>query len=540
MQGSSLALALLLALGQGGDERVPLYEGLGTHHHPITTAVPRAQAYFDQGLRLTYAFNHAEAIRSFREAQRLDPSCAMCFWGEALALGPNINAPMDPSQAEPAWSALREAMNRLDNTTPKERAFIEALDQRYAPDGGDRAALDRAWADAMIRVAARYPEDDDAQTLMAEAVMDLTPWDYWLDASTPRPAMKGAIEALERVLARNPDHAGACHFYIHAVEAHQPWRAEGCADRLASLMPAAGHIVHMPAHIFVRVGRYADAIDRNVHAMHADHAIIGDMAPDGMYRLGYVPHNPDFLRFAASMAGSLSRAREGAEEAVGSIAPELLSVPGMEFAQHFHSTPLYVMVRFGQWDEILRYPEAAAGLAYPAAVRHYARGLARATRGDVTEARRELRGLQSLLSEPELATSFITAGNPFLKVLRIAEAELEGEIAVRSGDMAAGIAHLRRAAALEDTMIYDEPPSWHMPIRHRLGAALLEAGDAAGAEVVYRQDLAKYPGNVWSLTGLIQALEARGAERSEVADLRRELQEVARLADVPLEGSVIR
>lgn len=541
MQAPFLALALLLAAGQGGDERVPLYDGLGNHHHPITTAVPRAQDYFDQGLRLSYAFNHAEAIRSFQEAQRLDPSCAMCFWGEAFARGPNINAPMDPSEVEPAWAALERARALLGNTTPRERSYIEALARRYAPgDGGDRAALDQAWADAMVQVAARYPDDDDALTLMAEAVMDLTPWDYWVDERTPRPAVARAIEALERVMARNPDHAGACHFYIHAVEAKQPHRAEACADRLASLMPAAGHIVHMPAHIFVRVGRYADAIERNVHAMHADHAIIGDMAPDGIYRLGYVPHNPDFLRFAASMAGSRSHSMEGARDAAGSIAVELLAIPEMAFAQHFHATPYYVMVRFGMWDEILREPAPPSDLAYGRGVRHYARGLALAARGDVPAARRELQGLRSTLSAPELATSFITAGNSLLRVLTIAETELAGEIAVRSGDLTGGIELLRRAAGLEDAMTYDEPPSWHMPIRHRLGAVLLASGDARGAEAAYRQDLAKYPGNVWSLAGLIQALEDGGANRGDTGMLREEFRQASRLADVRIEGSVFR
>jgi tetratricopeptide (TPR) repeat protein len=536
-----LALALLLAAGQGVDERVPLYDGLGNHHHPITTAVPRAQDYFDQGLRLTYAFNHAEAIRSFQEAQRLDPSCAMCFWGEAYARGPNINAPMAPSEVEPAWAALEKARSLLDNTTPRERSYIEALTRRYAPgDGGDRAALDRAWAEAITQVATRYPDDDDALTLMAEAVMDLTPWDYWADARTPRPAMAGAIEALEKVLARNPDHAGACHFYIHAVEATQPHRAEACADRLASLMPAAGHIVHMPAHIFVRVGRYADAIERNVHAMHADHAIIGDMAPDGIYRLGYVPHNPDFLRFAASMAGSRSRSLEGARDARGSIAEELLVIPEMAFAQHFHATPFYVMIRFGMWDEILQQPAPGMDLAYGRGVRHYARGLALAARGEVAAARQELEALKSTLSAPELATSFITAENSLLRVLTIAEAELAGEIAVRSGDMQGGLVLLRKAAALEDAMTYDEPPSWHMPIRHRLGAVLLASGDTRGAEAVYREDLAKYPGNVWSLAGLIQALQDRGSDRGELGMLTEEFREASRLADVRIEGSVFR
>src|SRR5690606_5372717 len=359
-------------------DRVPLYENLGSHHYPVTAAAPEVQAYFDQGLRLYYAFNHAEAIRSFRQAQRVDPSCAMCWWGEAMAFGPNINLPMDAAAGAAAWTATVRAVEALDEETETERALVRALKTRYAAEPpADRAALDSAYARAMADVSRRFPNDPEVAVLHGEAVMNLSPWSYWTPEGQARPGIAEALGGFERVLSSNENHPGACHFYIHAVEAVDPDRAVPCAERLAALMPGAGHLVHMPGHIYIRVGRYADAIAANEHAVHADESWIQDQRPGlGVYTAGYYPHNYDFLAFAASMAGRRSQALEAAERVRGLISVEMFGAPGMSFLEHSWAWPLQMQVRFARWDDILEEPAPQAGLSHARALWHYARGRA--------------------------------------------------------------------------------------------------------------------------------------------------------------------
>lgn len=504
------------------DASIRLYDGLGDLHRPITTTVPEAQAYFDQGLRLTYAFNHSEAIQSFEEALRLDPSCAMCSWGIALAWGPNINAAMDSASGAAAWAAITQAEMRASGASEKEQAFIRALAQRYAADPtADRARHDSAYARAMSDVARAHPDDDDALVLYADAVMNLSPWDYWMRSGQAKPATREILTLLERVMGRNPSHPGACHFYIHAVEAVQPERAVECAERLPSLMPAAGHIVHMPAHIYVRVGRYADAVRANEHAVHADEEHLADFAPDGAYRLAYYPHNYHFMWFAASMAGSGARALEAARRTADNVNRELLRAPGFGALQHYLVTPQFAMVRFGRWQEILDEPAPPEDLPYPMGVHHYARALAFIGIDRLSDAEAELALLEQQRAALASADFRIWELNPATTNLDIAIHVVRAEIAAKQGDRTAAIEHARQGVILEDGMVYDEPPTWHLPVRHVLGALLLAAGQSAEAEAVYREDLVKYPENGWSLFGLAESLRAQDREPDADAAMAR-------------------
>ncbi|HSJ07040.1 MAG TPA: hypothetical protein VK936_10065 [Longimicrobiales bacterium] len=515
MRRAILLLALPTALSPSAalsqSSPVPLYDNLGSHHYTVTTTVPLAQKYFDQGLRLYYAFNHSESIRAFEEATRLDPSCAMCHWGIALAYGPNINLPMDPETGAAAWAALEAARRAAPGATAKERALIDALGRRYAPDApADRAALDSAYAAAMKVVSARYPDDMEIRTLHAEAIMDLSPWEYWNRDGSPRPDTPELLAQLEAALAVQPDHPGANHFFIHAVEAVDPRRAVPMAERLAGLMPGAGHLVHMPGHIYIRVGRYADAIRANEHAVHADETYIQDQNPAfGVYTAGYYPHNYDFLAFAASMIGRREQAVEAAERMITLAPDEVVRMPGMTFVQHHQTRHLQLKARFGMWDDILSAPAPAEDLPHARGMWHYARGRALTARGELAAAETELAKVQAALRNPELAEARLEF-NAALDVLGIAADVLAGHISAARGDHAGAVRHLRVAAQAEDELVYGEPPEWTVPVRQELGEVLLAANAAADAERAFREDLDRFPDNPWSLRGLARALEAQG------------------------------
>ncbi|HET9439103.1 MAG TPA: hypothetical protein VFO52_02985 [Longimicrobiales bacterium] len=535
---AAITLAFSAAQPARGQNPAPLYPDLGNHHHGISTKVAQAQQYFDQGLRLTYGFNHAEAIRSFRAAQAADPKCAMCFWGEALAFGPNINAAMDSASGVAAFAAVQRAAALSDNATSKERAYIAALAKRYAADPArGQAARDTQYARAMQMLADMFPNDDDAHVLHADAQMNLSPWDYYV-AAKPKPNGAAALASLERVVARSPEHAGACHFFIHAVEAVKPELAVPCAERLPQLMPGAGHIVHMPAHIYIRVGRYNDAIDRNVHALHADEQHIADLAPDGAYRLGYYPHNSHFLWFAATMAGREKTAVEAALKTRALTNQEMLRVPGLGALQHYLVTPLYAYVRFGRWQDVLAEPSPPADLPYPLGVWHYARVLAYVATGDVSRAETELRSLQAQRESPALSGVTIWGLNSAKAVLDIAVEAAQAEIALKKGHVGTALTHLRKGAELEDALIYDEPPTWHLPVRHQLGAVLLRAGLVKEAEQAYREDLKRHPQNGWSLFGLAQALRARN-QLAQAQQIETQLAQSWKGSDLNLKASYI-
>lgn len=524
---SCIALTFALVAGTGSvaspqsaPATVPLFDNLGAHHYAITTNVLLAQRYFDQGLRLYYAFNHAEAIRAFAEASRLDPDCAMCRWGMALAHGPNINAPMDREAALKAYDLTQQALAREAQANPKERALIHALAARYdANPPEDRAALDAAYARELREVLQQYPKDYEIATLYAEALMDLSPWNYWTADGRPRADTPEILNKLQLVLAANPKHPGANHFYIHAVEAVQPERAVEAAERLATLMPGAGHLVHMPGHIYIRVGRYADAIAANEHAIHADEVYIEDHRPqNGIYTLGYYPHNYDFLAFSASLIGRSRQAVSAAEKMAELAPPALLGEPGMTFLQHHATRHLQMNVRFARWGDILEVPAPAEDLAHAHAMWQYARGRALAAGGRVEEAEQALNRLRATAENQDVASlrlEFNSAG----AILRIAREVLAGHVAEAKGDVTAAVAHLREAARAEDALTYGEPPEWSVPVRQDLGMMLLRADRASEAERTFLEDLKRFPDNGWSLRGLELALRRQG--KSKEADVAK-------------------
>jgi hypothetical protein len=508
---SALALVAGAAAQQPSDS-VPLYDNLGDHHRTITTSSPMAQKYFDQGLRLVYAFNHAEAIASFEQALAFDAECAMCYWGIALAFGPNINLPMDSASGAAAYKAAAAAHKLASKTEAAEQALISAVVARYGKDPvAQRAQLDSAYARAMGDVAQRFADDDDAATLYADALMNLSPWIYWTDDAQPREGTPEMLAALERVTARNRKHAGACHLYIHAVEAEFPERAEPCADRLAGLMPGAGHIVHMPGHIFIRVGRYADAIRANQHAIHEDETFIADRNPQGVYPLGYYPHNYHFLNFAALMAADEQIALKSAMDLAAKAQPELLRTPGLSGSmQHYLQTPLFAYLRFDKWQQILALQAPPADLTYATGLWRYARGIAQARGGNVAGAQTELTALQEAAGRPELRELNILSYNTASSVLAIAEATLSGEVAAARKEWEEAERQLTRAAELEAALIYIEPPEWPITPRQHLGRVQIEAGRFAAAQKTYEADLTRFPENVWALRGLATSLEKQG------------------------------
>jgi tetratricopeptide (TPR) repeat protein len=512
-----------------GDEAAapPLYDDLGQHHYQISTEVPRAQQFFDQGLRLTYAFNHAEAIRAFKEAARLDPDCAICYWGIALAYGPNINAPMDSASGVEAYRALERAGSVADGASPSERELIEALGHRYAEVPlADRASLDLAYANAMGEVAGQYPDDADIATLSAEARMTTRPWNYWAKSGEPHPGTANMVATLERVIARNPDHPGACHYYIHAVEAVEPEKAVACAERLAQLMPGAGHLVHMPGHIYIRVGRWDDAIQANHHAVHADQGYIADQGPSGVYPIAYYPHNYHFLAFAAAMVGRSSEAIEAARAVVENVPVEVArQVPPVEPLTVYHHLTL---LTFGRWDEVLSTPAPPSDLRFATGMVTYAQGVAHAAKGSWPQAEAALDSVRGISSEPH--------GELNQALLQIAAHSLAGEIAFRGNRLAEAEQHFRAAMQVEDALLYIEPPSWYFPARHSLGAVLMRAGQVEEAERIYREDLQRFPENGWSLYGLQASLEAQG--RTEAAkEAARRFEKSWHAADVELAAS---
>lgn len=505
---SSAAESTAMASSNQSDT-VPLYTNLGTHHKRISTKVPATQQYFDQGLRLVYGFNHAEAIRSFTRAAELDPRCAMCYWGIALAYGPHVNAPMDSKSGVAAYQAVQKALLLTSHATAHERAYIEALAQRYEADPPtDRAKLDMAYAHAMGSVVKRYPKDLDAATLYAESLMDLRPWNYWRPDGTPYPGTTDIVQQLERVLSGNPHHPGACHYYIHAVEAVNPKAAVPCAERLARLMPGEGHMVHMPAHIYIRVGRWNDAIRANQHAIHSDEVFIEGQHPMGVYPLAYYPHNIHFLAFASTMAGRSAQAIEAADTLTSKVNLDAARQVGL--LQEMLPYHVLTLTTFGKWDEVLAAPLPPEDIRFSYAMAQYARGVAHAAKGEWAEA-------QAALETVTAADAATPEGAEGKTALLIAVQALSGEIAVRRGEVDAAVTHFEKAVKIEDAGLYFEPPKWYYPVRHSLGAALLKAGRYAEAEKVYRKDLRRFPENGWALFGLTQALRAQGKKDEATA-----------------------
>lgn len=486
----------------------PRLQNLGSHVFPVTTASSQAQLFVNQGLNLSYAFNHAESGRSFREAARLDPSCAMAYWGQALVLGPNINAAMNPNDESTAHALVQKALALKARATPREQAYIDALAQRYSGKPTDRAERDRAYARAMGEMVTRFPEDLDAAALHAESMMDLRPWGYWQPDGTPHAGTADTVRLVEDVIRRSPNHPGALHLYIHLMEpTRDAARAEPAADRLLTLMPAAGHLVHMPGHIYQRVGRYADAVRANELAILADEDYITQCRAQGLYPMGYYPHNIHFLWWAATMDGQSALAIDAARKVAAKVPDEMLAE--MPMLAGFKTIPYYALTRFGRWDQMLREPAPPPGNPFYQGIWHFARGLAWLGKGQMLDAEAELVALRKQLGDQRLDAPLFSP-NTMRAVLAIAPEVLAGELAAARKEYPAAIGHLERAVRLEDALVYTEPAEWHYPPRHALGAVLLEAGRPAEAETVYWEDLKRNPGNGWALTGLLQALEARG------------------------------
>ncbi len=516
-----------------GRPSVPLFDNLGTLHHPITTTSTEAQQYFDQGLRLVYAFNHEEAIHAFEEAARLDPSAAMAYWGAALALGPNINAAMERPSERRAWDAVQKAKTHSAHVSEAERGYIEALSKRYSPKNRARAALDKAYADAMRALWEQFPDDPDAGVLFTEALMDLRPWDLWTADGRPKPGTEDIVSTLESILARYPDHPGACHYYIHAVEASPaPDRALPCAERLPALMPGAGHLVHMPAHIYIRLGKYHEAAERNAHAAHVDEEYLARRNLNGDYADGFYAHNLHFLWASLAMEGRRAEALRVARELTGTVVEE--EARKEKWKELYLPTPLWSMIRFGQWDELLREPAPPKVLRLQHSMWRLGRGLALAATGRLPGAEAEHIVLAGMAKR--LGRSRTSEEKTQRALLKIAERLLAGEIAARQQKYDDAIKLLEEAIKLEDALPYSEPPFWPIPVRHYLGATLLMAGQPGDAEAVYRADLARNPNNGWAFFGLTQSLLAQ-EKSGEAETVEQQFKTSWTYADVTLTAS---
>jgi len=485
----------------------PRLQNLGTHTFPVSTRNRQAQTFMNQGLNLAYAFNHAEARRAFREAARLDPNLAMAYWGQALVLGPNINALMEPNEEPNAYELVQKAVSLKGRATTREQAYIDALAHRYSGKPDDRQPRDTAYADAMRAVHERFPNDLDAAMLYVEAVMDLRPWGYWQRDGAPHVRTDDIVTLTEQVMARNPRHPGAVHMYIHLMEGTStPEKAEKAADTLQTLMPAAGHMVHMPAHIYQRVGRYADAIKSNQLAIAADEDYISQCRAQGLYPMAYYPHNIHFLWFSASEDGQSRLAIESARQLASKIDDDTLRT--LPLTAGFRMVPYYALTRFGRWDEMLKEPEPPSFSAVLRAMWHYARGLSFVATSRLTEAEEELQKLEALTADPSMKETLFSP-NQSAAIVAPAPEVLAGEIAAARGNFDAAIAHLDRAVRLDDSLVYTEPAEFHFPPRLALGAVLLKAGRAAEAETVYWELLRRNRENGWGLFGLMQALRAQ-------------------------------
>jgi tetratricopeptide (TPR) repeat protein len=543
------ATALLLALGgpvkaetsdlQASIDSVhePIFDGLGNLHHPVTTKTnpALAQQFFDQGLTFIYAFNLDEAAGSFKQAAQYDPDMAMAYWGIALALGPNINEPEDTDRGKMAYAAITKAKSLEANASAPEREYIDALAMRYAPDGKMTDAQQLAYANAMREVARKNPDDPDAGTLFGESMMDLHPWQLWTLDGKPVAGTPEIVATLEGVIAKHPDHIGANHYYIHAVEASSdPGRALPSAQRLPKLAPAAGHIVHMPSHIYFRIGDYDASVNANLAAIKADKVYLRERNPRGMFTMNYVAHNDAFLWASYMMEGN-SRGAFKASRLLDDALP-LELVRQMPMAEGVSPSRYFTEARFGKWDAILKEPAPPADLTYTTAIWHYVRGLALAAKNRPGDAQKEQDKLDEIIAAtpPERMAGFNSAN----RLLSMAAATLAGEIASANGNHDEAIKQLQNAVAIQDSLNYDEPPDWYYPVRETLGMELLADGKTAEAEEVFREDLKRNPENGWSLNGLAICLRARNAS-DEAASVEARFKKAWAHADVTLPASAV-
>ena len=537
------ALALILAVQAllvGCKSSLPrhidarFYEGFGNYQRPVTTSSPEAPRWFNQGMQLLYGFNHDEAIRSFQMAASIDDDFAMAWWGIAYASGLHINNPeMSQKQNKQAWRASCEALKRIDYASSLERELILAVSKRYtwpppALGAANRKHLDEAYADAMEQVWKNHPNDPDVGALFAESLMNLQPWDLWTRQGEPKGRTEEIVATLERVMELRPNHPGANHFYIHAMEAsNYPEKAQASANKLAGLVPGSGHLVHMPSHIYARVGRFDMASDSNVEAIRTDRAYFKLAPPPEFYGLYFV-HNLHFLAWSAMMEGRSGTAMQAARELERDIPRDFLE-KFTYIADGFLPVTYHVMIRFGKWEDILDEPKPESFRLVSVAMWHYARGVSLSALGRVSEASQELDAFEAAAAA--IPKNWQVGQNKADAVMKVARQMLEGELAYREGRLDEAFAALREGVALEEELVYDEPPGWMQPVRHALGAVLMGAERAAEAEQVYREDLDAYPGNGWAMLGLEKSLAAQGKE-TEAAKFKAERAKVWSRCDV--------
>jgi tetratricopeptide (TPR) repeat protein len=516
----------------------PLFENLGNHAYKVSTKNELAQQFFNQGLRLTYAFNHAEAHRSFMEASRLDSNLAMAFWGQAYALGPNINDPLPDEDRKNKYNeAIDKAKQLATNATKKEQAIIEALTHRYSKDlTADTPELNVAYMQAMTKLVEKYPEDTNINTLFAASVMNTVPWNYWDKDGNPSPNIDKAKAALEKAMALDVNNPGAHHYYIHMVELPKPDLAIPSAEKLASLMPAAGHIVHMPSHIYIRVGRYKDAVESNQKAILADEDYISQCLSQGMYPLGYYPHNIHFLWSAATLLGNSKIAIDAAKKTAEKVPTGELKE--LHFLQNFAATPLLAYTRFGKWNDILTIPKPNDDIKHLKMIWHYARGIAFIRKNNIKEAQEELDAITSFIKDPEMETIVATGFDNGTTISKLAFQVVAGELEALKGNYDAAITHLESAVKMEDNLIYNEPAAWYIPPRQNLGAVLLNAKKYKEAEQVFKEDLKDLRQNGWSLMGLYQSLKAQG-KLEEANKIKQEFDTAWKDADIEISTSIL-
>ncbi|MEH0154285.1 hypothetical protein V6R21_09070 [Limibacter armeniacum] len=519
----------------------PIFDGLEGVNFIITTDDKKAQKYFNQGMMLAYGFNHAEAARSFHEVTKIDPSCAMGYWGLAYVLGPNYNAGMEDDNLERAYTAIQQAKKLSGNCTDLEKDLIMAMEQRYSPEKlEDRSPLDKAYANALREVHIAHSDNPYVGTLRAESLMDLHPWDMWSKDGTPQPWTNEILEILENIMDDYPRNAGANHLYIHAIEAsHDPDKAIQAADLLRTLVPGAGHLVHMPSHIYIRTGRYHQGSEANIQAVEVDSQYVASCHAQGVYPLAYYPHNAHFLAACATLEGNEKRAIEAAFNVRALTDTALMRKPEWGTLQHYYSIPLFVMVKFGMWDKIIQSKNEAEDLVYPSIIWHYARGMAFTAKGQTTEAVREMKILRQLAKDPIIDEMTIWDLNQIRDLVTIASKVLEGTIAADQENYVLAEKMLRDAVEIEDQLNYNEPPDWFFSVRHHLGPVLLKAQKYREAEDVYQEDLKIYPKNGWAMSGLITAL-ANQDKVDEAADVKADFAKAWKWANVELEDSEVK
>ncbi len=524
------------------DLQAPLFDNLGNHSLTITTSSELAQRLFDQGLNLAYGFNHSEAARAFREAARQDTTCAMCYWGVAYVLGPNYNAGMEDENKAEAVASIKKAQQHTAPVSEWEKALVDAMAARYHYEKTEeRPVLDQDYANTMRKVYIQYPDNDDIGTLFAESLMDTHPWDLYTQDRQPKAWTPEIVATLEAILARSPRHPGANHMLIHAVEASSnPGQGTKSADRLTTLVPGSGHLVHMPSHIYIRTGRYHEGSVINEKAILADSIYIANCNAQGVYPLLYFPHNIHFLAACAALEGRGEVATNAAFEVAAHVDTSLIREPGYEAAlQHYLIIPYYLMAKFGQWDKILTLPAPDDDLLYPTAIWHYVRGMAYAGKNNMKNATRELDSLKEIYKNPILGEMSIWGLNTVDHLVGIAELMLEAALLRKQEEYDQAIQLLKEAVAIEDGLIYNEPPDWFFSVRHSLGAALLQAGKYQEAEKIYKEDLENYPENGWALKGLYLSLANQNKTR-EATQVKEKLDKAWQHADIELASSEVK